>query len=338
MLRSFFFSKNYFLYAWAFLALIMGMTWYNVEILVAHNRFGRELWDAIQAYNETRFWDLFLGFSPDRFAEMVMMDEDVVPSFLEILVLYVPLSVYLVWQTRRFVFRWREANTHYYLERWQRSNIKIEGASQRLQEDLMIFGKTLESLFVGFFSAGLTLVAFLPILWDLSAGLPIWDGQIIDGFLVYVALGVSLGGTAISLILGWGLPKLEYNNQVVEAVFRKRLVHSEDDFSARDVTTLFPMFAAVKRNYYKLFNYYMFFGTWQTAFGLCLGNVALIALAPAYFQQLVTLGVLQQVLGAFSRVENSMSFFIDRWTTIVDFQSVIKRLREFNKSLKEAGV
>ncbi|MCP4882097.1 MAG: hypothetical protein GY905_16310 [Gammaproteobacteria bacterium] len=338
MIKSFFFSRSYFLYAWTFLAIIMGITWYNVEILVAHNRFGRELWDAIQAYNETRFWDLFLGFSPDRFAEMVMMDEDVVPSFLEILVLYVPLSVYSVWQTRRFVFRWREANTHYYLERWQKSNIKIEGASQRLQEDLMIFGKTLETLFVGFFSAGLVLIAFLPILWDLSAALPIWNGEIIPGFLVWVALGFSLGGTLISLILGWWLPRLEYNNQVVEAIFRKRLVHSEDDFSARDVITLFPMFAAVKRNYYKLFNYYMGFGIWQTTFGLCLGNVALIALAPAYFQQLVTLGVLQQVLGAFSRVESSMTFFIDRWTTIVDFQSVIMRLREFNKALREAGV
>ncbi len=82
----------------------------------------------------------------------------------------------------------------------------------------------------------------------------------------------------------------------------------------------------------------MGFGIWQTTFGLCLGNVALIALAPAYFQQLVTLGVLQQVLGAFSRVESSMTFFIDRWTTIVDFQSVIMRLREFNKALREAGV
>jgi len=80
----------------------------------------------------------------------------------------------------------------------------------------------------------------------------------------------------------------------------------------------------------------MGFGVWSTAFGLAAGNIAIIVLAPSYFEQLITLGVLFQVLNAFSRVEGSMTFFIDRWTTIVDFQSVIKRLREFNKVLDEA--
>jgi len=31
-----------------------------------------------------------------------------------------------------------------------------------------------------------------------------------------------------------------------------------------------------------------------------------------------------------------LTFFIDRWTTIVDFQSVIKRLNEFNRVLDDA--
>jgi ABC-type long-subunit fatty acid transport system fused permease/ATPase subunit len=30
-----------------------------------------------------------------------------------------------------------------------------------------------------------------------------------------------------------------------------------------------------------------------------------------------------------------MGYFIDRWTTIVDFLSVIRRLREFNVALDE---
>jgi peptide/bleomycin uptake transporter len=80
----------------------------------------------------------------------------------------------------------------------------------------------------------------------------------------------------------------------------------------------------------------MGFGVWQTAFGLCVGNLALVVLAPAYFDQLITLGVLFQVLNAFGRVESSMGYFIDRWTTIVDFLSVIRRLREFNVALDEA--
>jgi len=336
MLRSFFGSWRYGFYAWAMLSLLMGIIWYNVEILVFYNAWNKEIYDTIQTLQEERFWELFLGWNWGRITDFVLLKEDTMPSFLEIIALYTPIAVYATWQTQRYCFKWREANTKHYMTRWEASTAKIEGGSQRIQEDLMIFGKVLQGLFMGFFSAILVLFAFLPILWELSEGLPVWNGKIIPGFLVWVALGVSLGGTLISVLLGWKLPKLEYNNQVVEAKMRKTLVFSEDDFKERATEALFPMFYAVRRNYYRLFNWYMGFGVWQTAFGLCVGNLALVVLAPAYFDQLITLGVLFQVLNAFGRVESSMGFFIDRWTTIVDFISVIRRIREFNKALDEA--
>ena len=336
MLKSFFGSKESAVYAWVMLAFLLVITWYNVQILVAYNLWNKEFYDAIQTLQQERFWDLLWGFDIIRFTDLITVKEDTVPSFLEIIILYTPMATYVIWQTQRYTFRWREANTHHYLKRWEKSTAKIEGGSQRIQEDLMVFGKTLQSLFTGFFSAILVLFAFLPILWELSEGLPVWNGQIIPGFLVWVALAISIGGTLISFILGMKLPGLEYNNQVVEAKFRKKLVHSEDDLTQRVTDDLFPMFAAVKKNYYRLFNWYMGFGVWSTAFGLAAGNIAIIVLAPSYFEQLITFGVLFQVLNAFGRVEGSMTFFIDRWTTIVDFQSVIKRLREFNKVLDEA--
>ena len=336
MLKSFFGSWTNGVYAWAMLSLLLGISWYSVEILVFYNHWNKEIYDVIQSLNEDRFWELFLGFNLERIWDFVFLKEDTMPSFIEIVMLYVPIAVYASWQTQRYCFKWRESNTHYYLNRWENCKAKIEGGSQRIQEDLMIFGKTLQNLFTGFFSSILILFAFLPILWELSEGLPVWNGKIIPGFLVWVALSVSLGGTLISVILGWKLPKLEYNNQKVEATFRKQLVYSEDDFNSRATEVLFPMFSAVKRNYYRLFNWYMGFGVWQTAFGLMVGNLALVVLAPAYFSQLITLGVLFQVLNAFGRVENSMGFFIDRWTTIVDFLSVIKRIREFNIALDQA--
>jgi peptide/bleomycin uptake transporter len=321
------------------LAWLLFVGWYSVQLLVYYNAWNREFYDAIQTLQEERFWDLFWGFNPARFWDFAIlnMDEKVmVPSFLEILIIYVPVATYATWQTQRYTFNWREANTHYYLQRWEASTAKIEGGSQRIQEDLMIFGKTLQSLFSGFVNKIFILFAFIPVLWQLSEGLPIWNGQIIPGFLVWAALTLSIGGTLLSFLLGIKLPGLEYKNQVVEATFRKKLVYSEDDYNERLTADLFPMFAAVKRNYYRLFNYYMGFGIWQTSFSLIAGNVAIIVLAPSYFAQLITFGVLIQVLNAFGRVEGALTYFIDRWTTIVDFQSVIKRLREFNRVLDEA--
>lgn len=339
MLKSFFWTPKYVLYAWLMLAWLLFVGWYSVQLLVYYNAWNREFYDAIQTLQEERFWDLFWGFNPARFWDFAIlnMDEKVmVPSFLEILIIYVPVATYATWQTQRYTFNWREANTHYYLQRWEASTAKIEGGSQRIQEDLMIFGKTLQSLFSGFVNKIFILFAFIPVLWQLSEGLPIWNGQIIPGFLVWAALTLSIGGTLLSFLLGIKLPGLEYKNQVVEATFRKKLVYSEDDYNERLTADLFPMFAAVKRNYYRLFNYYMGFGIWQTSFSLIAGNVAIIVLAPSYFAQLITFGVLIQVLNAFGRVEGALTYFIDRWTTIVDFQSVIKRLREFNRVLDEA--
>lgn len=335
MLKGFFFNKSTFIYSWVMLLWLMALSWYNVEILVTYNEWNREWYDSIQNLDEARFWFLFWDIDIARIWDFIWRKENVLPSFAEILIVYVPLATYAIWQTQRYVFNWREANTHYYLERWERSNQTIEGASQRLQEDLMIFGKILQSLFIGFFNAVLILFAFIPVLWNLSEGLPIWDGQIIPGFLVWAVLIISLGGTFLSFVFGIKLPGLEYRNQVVEAHFRKKLVHSEDDVSHRLTSDLFPMFAAVKRNYYRLFNYYMGFGIWQTFFGLIVGNMAIILLADSYFAQLITFGVLIQVVQAFGRVEGSLTFFIDRWTTIVEFQSVVRRLREFNKVLDD---
>lgn len=335
MLKGFFWNKSTFFYAWLMLAWLLLLSWYNVQILVTYNEWNREWYDAIQALNEERFWYLFWDINLGRIWDFIWRKPNVMPSFAEILIVYVPLATYAIWQTQRYVFAWREANTHYYLEKWENSDKNIEGASQRLQEDLMMFGKTLQSLFTGFFSAVLILFAFIPVLWNLSEGLPIWNGQIIPGFLVWAVLIISIGGTLISFILGYPLPRLEYNNQVVEARFRKKLVWSEDDVNHRLTQDLFPMFAAVKRNYYRLFNWYMAFGLWQTAFSLLVGNLAIILLADSYFAQLITFGVLIQVVQAFGRVENSLTFFIDRWTTIVEFQSVVKRLREFNRVLDE---
>lgn len=339
MLKSFFWTPKYVLYAWLMLAWLLFVGWYSVQLLVYYNAWNREFYDAIQTLQEERFWDLFWGFNPARFFDFLIlnMDEKVmVPSFLEILIIYVPVATYATWQTQRYTFNWREANTHYYLQRWENSTAKIEGGSQRIQEDLMIFGKTLQSLFSGFVNKIFILFAFIPVLWQLSEGLPIWNGQIIPGFLVWAALTLSIGGTLLSFLLGIKLPGLEYKNQVVEATFRKKLVYSEDDYNERMTEDLFPMFASVKRNYYRLFNYYMGFGIWQTSFSLIAGNVAIIVLAPSYFAQLITFGVLIQVLNAFGRVEGALTYFIDRWTTIVDFQSVIKRLTEFNRVLDEA--
>jgi peptide/bleomycin uptake transporter len=322
--------------------VICSISWYSVELSVTLNQWNREIYDTLQQLDEARFWELLLGWDWGVLQSFITLEKDlitdkpIVPSLVQYIVFFIPIAVYFTWQTQRYLFKWRQSNTEHYLRRWENCTVDIEGASQRIQEDLAKFGKTLEGLFINALKSVLTLIAFIPILWTLSEGLPIYDGKFIPGFLVWIALAMSVGGTLLSVLVAWKLPSLEFRNQVVEARFRKQLVLGEDSMRHRLVADLFPMFSSVRRNYYRLFNWYMGLSVWQTAFGILLGNVALIALAPAFFAQLITLGVFFQVLNAFSRVESSMTFFVDSWSIIVEFMSVIKRLRQFNKALDEA--
>jgi peptide/bleomycin uptake transporter len=150
-----------------------------------------------------------------------------------------------------------------------------------------------------------------------------------------VALGLTIAGMLITLLVGWRLPRLEYQNEKVEAHFRKELVLSEDTLSKRIESELFPIFVTVRRNYYRLFNWSMGMDVWQTLFGLLAGNVALFFLANAYFDapEVFALGMLTQSLQFFARVEGSMTYFIDRWPMLVGFIAVVIRLIEFERSV-----
>ena len=55
----------------------------------------------------------------------------------------------------------------YYTEKWNQVR-HIEGASQRIQEDTMRFASIMKSLGVSIVDSVMTLIAFLPVLLELS--------------------------------------------------------------------------------------------------------------------------------------------------------------------------
>ena len=59
-------------------------------------------------------------------------------------------------------------------------------------------------------------------------------------------------------------------------------------------------------------------------------------LAPAIVAGVVTLGVMQQIIRAFGRVEGSMQYILKAWPTIIELASVYKRLKEFENKLKSS--
>ena len=61
---------------------------------------------------------------------------------------------------------------------------------------------------------------------------------------------------------------------------------------------------------------------------------AYVFLAPAIVAVVVTLGVMQQIIRAFGRVEGSMQYLLKSWPAIIELASVYRRLREFENQIK----
>jgi len=301
-------------------ALIFFTNWFLVQLDVMINEWFGGFYDLIQQAlaepGSIDGRDYYLGIA----------------TFLQIALVYVFVAVIFRFFVSHYVFRWRTAMNDYYTGMWKRVR-KIEGASQRVQEDTMRFASITEGLGVALLDSVMTLIAFLPLLWGLSAAvteLPL-IGEVSQG-LVFVAIVWSILGTVLLAVVGIRLPGLEFNNQKVEAAYRKELVMGEDFTERAQPQSLTELFSDVRRNYFRLYFNYMYFNVVRI-FYLQIGNlVPFIALGPTIIAGTITLGTMQQIMRAFGRVEGSFQYLVNSWTTIVELMSVYKRLNAFEKA------
>ncbi|HEV7384878.1 MAG TPA: SbmA/BacA-like family transporter, partial [Phenylobacterium sp.] len=189
---------------------------------------------------------------------------------------------------------------------------------------------TLEDLGVSLVNSVMTLIAFLPVLMRLSAHVNVLPviGPVPHALVVAAVLWSALG-TGFLAIIGIRLPGLNFRNQRVEAAYRKELVHGEDDPARARPLTVRGLFEDVRRNYFRLYFNYMYFNIGRIIY-LQIDNIfPYIVLAPAIVAGAITLGLLQQILNAFDQVRGSFQYLVNSWSTIVELQSIYKRLRGF---------
>lgn len=237
-----------------------------------------------------------------------------------------------------YLFRWRRAMTFFYLSHWQKLR-HIEGASQRIQEDAQRFANIVEGLAVSLVASLMTLLVFLPLLWDLSQNiteLPLVGP--VDGSLVWVALMSAIVGTVLLGLIGFKLPGLEFQNQRVEAAFRKELVYGEDHADRASPPSLRELFLGVQNNYFRLYGHYLYFNVARYVYLQGANFVPLIAMAPSIAAGALTFGLFQQISNAFSQVEDSFRFLANSWTTIISLISVYKRLRAFESNIPQGAI
>ena len=303
-------------------SFILFNIWFGVQVDVVINAWYNPFYSLIQDMVSKGGGDLQLLYS-----EMLV--------FIYIAMVYVTVAIFNLFFVSHYIFRWRNAMNDYYTKNWERLR-SVEGASQRIQEDTMRFAKTMEDLAVTFVEAIMTLIAFLPILIQLSTHVKVLPivGEIPHA-LVFAALSWAILGTVILAVVGIKLPGLEFNNQKVEAAYRKELVYGEDYAERADPLTLKELFSHVRKNYFRLYFHYTYFNLVRIWY-LQLDNLfGTFVLAPSIAAGAITLGIMMQTLNVFGQVRKSFQYLITSWPTIIELLSIYKRLKAFESVLDE---
>jgi peptide/bleomycin uptake transporter len=302
-------------------ALILFATYFQVQVSVAINSWFGPFYDLVQA--------ALSKSKPVTLAEFYAH----ISTFASIALVAVVVYVLTRFFVSHYIFRWRTAMNEFYIANWPRLR-KIEGASQRVQEDTMRFATTMEHLAVDLISSMMTLLAFLPVLAKLSssvAELPLVG--VIPYPLVIAAVAWSVLGTGLLALIGIRLPGIEFFNQRVEAAYRKELVLGEDDPSRADPPTLNELFANIRRNYFRLYLNFLYFNVGRIVYLQIDAVFAYILLGPTIVSGSITLGTMNQIIRAFGQVRTSFQYLITSWTTIVDLISIYLRLRGFEAAV-----
>ncbi|MCU4433493.1 peptide antibiotic transporter SbmA [Acinetobacter pittii] len=301
-------------------AFILFNIWFSVQVSVAVNAWYGPFYNLIQSMLDHGGGDinkLYMG----------------TVTFLLIAMVGVTLAVINAFFASHYVFRWRTAMNEYYTEHWEKLR-HIEGASQRVQEDTMRFASVLEDLGVNFVKAIMVLIAFLPILFELSKQVKVLPivGEI-DHSLVWAAIVWAVFGTVLLMVVGIKLPGLQFNNQKVEAAYRKELVYGEDHEERAQPKTLRELFSSVRFNYFRLYLHYSYFNLvsiWYIQLDIL---YSLVVLFPSIAAGKMTLGLITQIGNVFDKVRESFQYLISSWKTIIELLSIYKRLRIFEKIL-----
>ena len=128
---KFFTQRKWFLWSIGGTLLILGATWYQVQLDVRINEWFGEFYDTLQKALATPN-----AVSEEEFIGYLF-------TFAKIAALWILIAVFTGFFTSHWVFRWRTAMADCYHDKWNFAS-SIEGASQRVQEDTLKFARIME--------------------------------------------------------------------------------------------------------------------------------------------------------------------------------------------------
>jgi vitamin B12/bleomycin/antimicrobial peptide transport system ATP-binding/permease protein len=317
----------------------------TVYMAVQFNDWNGVFYDALQNKDEPVFWKQLTRFTYLAFGSIA-------------------IAVYKFYITQVLEMRWRQWMTNYYLQRWlsnqtyykleltrftkpagvDQSSINTDNPDQRISEDVNQFTTQTISLCMGLLNSVVTLVSFVGILWGLSGAFSFSLGgssYTIPGYMLWAAVVYCLVGSVLTHYIGKSQIKLNFFQQKYEADFRHHMVrvreYSEaialDKGERVEKTQLDSRFKTVIGNYLALIKAQKNLIWFTSFFGQAAIIFPFLVASPRFFSGAIQLGQLMQISSAFGQVQNSLSWFVDSYSSLASWRATTDRLTSFDENM-----
>lgn len=308
--------------------------------------------DLIRAYTAVRmtywqrdFFDALATFDPAAFWRQIWV-------FLVIALSGIFFDTARPWFNQLLEMRWRSWLTDTYLERWLSGTAyyrlererRVDNPDQRIAEDLRLMASETLRLTLGLLDNVVRLVSYSAIVWTLSGSLVFAVAGVtidIPGYMLWAAVLYALAGSLLLEKIGKPMVTVDYRQQQREAHFRFLMVRLRENAeqvafyagAGEERRRLASAFLAIRLNWREVMRYTKRVTFLKEAYIEVGAFIPYLIIVPRYFAREITLGMVQQVTLAFSRVRGGLSWFIFVYKDLALLRAVYLRLAEFDAAL-----
>ena len=235
---------------------------------------------------------------------------------------------------------WREQLTWRLTEAYlsERTYYRLDSATgvanpdQRISEDVRAFTTTTLSFLLLILNGTMTAISFSGVLWSISP------------FLFTVAVVYAICGSALTVMLGKPLIRLNYHQFDMEANFRADLIHVRENsesialahregrFKARLKTRL----DALAGNFRRLIRINRNLGFFTNGYNYFIQIIPALIIAPMFIFGQVEFGVITQSTMAFATLLGAFSLIVTQFQSISAFTAVTARLHILSDAIEKA--
>ncbi len=164
----------------------------------------------------------------------------------------------------------------------------------------------------------------------------------VPGYMLWLALAYAVLGTWVTFKLGHPLVALNFAQQRYEADFRFSLVRLRENTESvalyngedHERGIFISRFQHVVDNFWAIMRRIKIINWWASFYGQFAIIFPYIIAAPRFFAKTMQLGGLMQTADAFGQVQGALSFIVNSYTDIAEWQSVVQRLGGFEQHME----